>query len=206
MKRLKSLALSSAAFMAILALSLALSSSHGLWSSTLNVNTEFRVGDCDVRTCCFKVKIVSCWCCHKHCIPKPSVHAHLINGGRELYVDLDNFNNCSRLWIALLICNKGSLPALIKGVHVRYAGGDLELFNSLVFQSFFYGPFCCRTPRLWGLIDHCHLPFNWSLSPPMVLEPYCKAIVLIRAHSTCSESGDVNFIVGISSSLATPRF
>ncbi|MHC1636999.1 MAG: hypothetical protein ACXQTU_02375, partial [Candidatus Nezhaarchaeales archaeon] len=109
-----------------------------------------------------------------------------------------------KLWIGLLICNKGTLPALIKGINVAYAGGSMELFGSLGFQSFFYGPFCCGKPMLWGCFGHCPMPFNWSVGLPFILGPSCKAIVLIKVTTTLNVSADVDFIIGISNSLATP--
>ncbi len=191
------------ALISILIISLALDPSYTLWSETLNVSMTVNTGDCDVRICCYKVKVIHCPC-RCHCHPHPPVRAHLIDGNKRLYVDLNNFDNKSRLWMGLLICNKGSLPASIKGINVAYASGSMELFNSLEFQSFFYGPFSCRLPRLWDCFGHCSMPFNWSRGVPFTLEPGCRAIVLIRVTTTLNVSADVDFIVNISNSLATP--
>lgn len=184
-------------FTSILIIGLALDPSYTLWSETLNVNMAINTGDCNVKICCYKVKICPC--------SSPLLaQAHSIDGDKSLYVHLDDFNNESRLWIGFLICNKGSLPAMIKGINIAYVSGSKKLFDSLVFQSFYYGPFSSDDPGLWSCFSQCPLPFNWNRSVPFTLEPNCKAIILIQITSTFNVSADVDFIVSVSNNLAMP--
>ncbi|RLF08805.1 MAG: hypothetical protein DRJ62_07915 [Thermoprotei archaeon] len=204
---------STGVLLAAVALSLVLSfmlmnTSVSMWLEDLDINASVSVGSADVRIKCYKVMSRCCCCC---CFCIGNCSAQLVNG-KVLNVVVGRIHDGSRVWIGLLLKNKGTLPAWVKGVEVNYYCGDVDIYNSLNVTAYFYGPF--KFPgsiSVWALInsfrDCCHnLPFPHHVNPPVRVEPGERVIVWIKLYvnSTSNLHGQLGVSVRPLTCIADP--
>jgi len=164
---------------------------YAMWSETLHVNMKMSMGEFDTRICCYKVLT----CC-RHC----NVTSQLSDNSKALFVSFENLHPGWIEWVALIICNKGTLPAELIGTSVTIVEASDGIEDHFHYEVHYYGPLrihdlknirCCRLP----------LPFNSSL--PLQFDPGQKVLVLIELHidALYHGEGELNTVFAIRTSL-----
>ncbi|RLG72713.1 MAG: hypothetical protein DRO23_10015 [Thermoprotei archaeon] len=143
---------------------------YAMWSETLHVNMKMSMGEFDTRICCYRVLT----CCH-HC----NVTSQLSDNSKALFVSFENLHPGWTGWVALIICNKGTLPAELIGTSVTIVEASDDIEDHFHYEIHYYGPLKIHDLKN---IRCCHLPLPFNSSLPIQFDPGQKVLVLIELH------------------------